>query len=349
MKFPPSAWPSSLFCFLVGCGEVVTPTDFAQFSASDNVDRVLSHVTFDTLWVLGGTVSDTLLAAPTFPRAYGDGGLVFFDLQHQVVHRVDPHGRVLWSWGSKGEGPGELQNVRALDVDSFGNVVLVDSERLVLIMLTPDGDFIDEKPISRNGGLIRSASVLRDGEIAVHTTRVPWGSWTGKSIHPVMNIPSGWSEMPSLQNQGRIVSWQNGWVFGFSVGNGWMVIRDDKVDGVYPYVHHYDFPEIVIERRGLSRNMRMTSRPTTTGRSLSVRGDTLYVLFGGSGPRRGFMLDTFDLATGQYIATHLLPHYANRAVVDESGRVFTVNNSSLFPTVVGLMPIHVSNNSTEEQ
>lgn len=325
---------------LVSCtgGEVTPPTEFALFSASNDVDRVVSSVNFDTLWMVGGP-SDTLLAAPTLPRAFGDGGLVFLDLFDQRVHRVGPDGRILWSWGRKGEGPGELQNVQGVELDQAGNVLLVDAGRLVRITLSPDGAFIGEEAVLRRQGFIRSVALLRDGKMAVQSSRMPWGLWDQDSIQPVSDLPAGWSEMPSLQNQGRMAAWrEDGWVFGFAYGNGWMVFRGANVIGVHPYVEHHDFPEVVTERRGFSRISRMTERPPSSGRSVSVRADTLYVLFGGTSSRRGYMLDVYDLTTGRYLVTHMLPHYANRAVVDQAGRVFTMDNSSVFPAIVGLAP-----------
>ena len=319
-------------------GETTTPTEFAVFSASNDVDRVVSSVAFDTLWMLGGS-TDTLLAAPTLPRALGDGGLVFLDLFDQRVHRVGPDGRILWSWGRKGEGPGELQDVQGVDLDHAGNVVLVDARRLVRITLSPEGDFIGEETVARRNGFIRSVALLGDGTMAVQTSRVPWGVWEQESIQPVSGLPAGWSEMPSLQNQGRMDSWrEDGWVFGLAYGNGWLVFRGTSMIGVHPYVEHHDFPGVITERRGFSRISRMTERPPSSGRSVSVRADTLYVLFGGTSPRRGYMLDVYDLTTGRYLVTHMLPHYANRAVVDEAGRVFTIDNSSTFPAIVGLAP-----------
>lgn len=332
-------WGRCLFSiFFVACGGVITPTEYALFTARDDVDRVVSSAVFDTLWAIGGP-SDTLLASPTLPRAFGDGGLVFLDHFNQSVYRIGPDGRVLWSWGRKGEGPGELQDVQGVNVDHAGNVILVDAKRLIRITLSPNGNLIGEEPVPRQLGLARSVATLGDGRMAVQSSRVPWGVWGQESfqIQSVTGLPAGWSEMPSLQNQGRMAAWrEDGWVFGFAFGNGWMVFKGAGMIGVHPYVEHHDFPGLVTERRGLSTISRMTERPPSSGRSVSVRADTLYVLFGGTRDRPGYMLDAYDLTNGHYLFTHMLPHYANRAVVDQAGRTFTINNSTLFPFIVAL-------------
>jgi len=117
----------------------------ALFSASDNVERVESSVVFDTLWVVGGA-EDTILALPSLPRPDGAGGLVFFDLTNVKAYRIGANGDLLWSWGEKGEGPGEIMNVRALDVRSDGSVVLVDSGNQRLVTLDANGQLVGEVP-----------------------------------------------------------------------------------------------------------------------------------------------------------------------------------------------------------
>lgn len=106
---------------------------------------------------------------------------------------------------------------------------------------------------------------------------------------------------------------------------------------VRPYVLHTDFPEVHSMRQGFARLLQHASRPVESGLSVSVRGDTLFVLFGG--PERelwGRRLDRYDLRTGSYVTTDVLPHWATRGVVGESGRLFTVNSSALFPSIVAL-------------
>ena len=335
--------PRWLFLVISGlfggaCSEV-QPAEVTLFSVADDVERVVSDATFDTVWVLGGP-GDTLLASPTFPRPHGDGGVVFFDLQQQRVYRVAADGHLAWTWGRKGEGPGEFRNVRGLDVAPNGNVVLSDSGNRRLITLSPAGELISED-VLRVAGFVSGVSVLADDRLAIHTSRMPWGVWDGDDEHPADGLPPGLWEMSDLQNQGRLTAWRgDSWVFGFTVGNGWMVFKNASVVGVYPYVEHYDFPEVAVSRRAFTTSSRMVRHTPSTGRSVSVRGDTLYVLFGGASSMRGYMMDTYEIATGRYLQTHLLPHHANRAVVDAAGRVFTVssNSATLFPTVVALTP-----------
>ncbi len=112
------------------------------FSSSDDVERVRSSVAFDTLWVFGGP-SDTLLAAPMLPRLDGAQGVVFFDMLNQAAYRLGKDGELLWTWGTKGEGPGELQAVEAIDVAPDGSIVLLDSDNLRVVRLSADGRLLE--------------------------------------------------------------------------------------------------------------------------------------------------------------------------------------------------------------
>lgn len=318
----------------LACGDGVR-TAVPLFTEADNVERSLSNVVFDTLWVVGGP-EDTLLATPTWPRSDRSLGVVFFDLTNKKAYRIGSDGRVLWAWGQEGEGPGEIQNVRALDVRPDGAVVLMDSGNRRLVTLNEDGKQLDEVPLTSTG-TVHSLAALSRGKVALHTSRPLFATWSTQDGVVEILPPAGLGEPTLIQHQGRVARWKDDyWVFGFGYGNGWLVFNGDKLMSVHPYVFHSDFPEVRFVRQGLRTFWHMPRRPPSSGRSVSTLGDTLFVLFGGPGPRRGRILDRYNLQTGEYIETDLLPHYANRAIVGEDGRIFTVNNSALYPSIVAL-------------
>ena len=308
----------------------------ALFSSSDDVERVRSSAEFDTLWALGGP-SDTLLATPGTPRPDGDGGLVFFDITNQAAYRIGADGNLLWSWGKKGEGPGELLNVRAMDVEQDGSVVLVDSGNRRVVRLSADGRPLEADRTPEQGRFVDDVAALSGRRLAV-TGGGP-GSvlalWDGGGVVEAA-LPTEFGEPNPLHHQGGLVRWDDeGWLFGFRYGNGWMTFRGTELVGVFPYVEHSDFPKVREVRRGNRWHMQMTRRPAENGLSLSVVADTLFVLFGGESQLRGRLLDKFDVRSGAYLGTDVLPHYANEAVVS-GDRVFTVEAWGVFPSIVAL-------------
>lgn len=306
--------------------------------SDDGRERVFSPVIFDTVWSLGGP-QDTILAAPTMPHAYGRRGLVFYDRRNAKVYRVRDDGRIAWAWGTVGEGPGETRNVRAMAVrQTDGAIILVDSGNRRIIELNGDGELISEKPIPIPG-TAHSVSVLADGDTPIHHTRQDkFAIWDTSGRFRAVDVPSAIADLLFLQGQGRLASWrEDQWVFGFGYGNGWFVARDTSVVGVFPYVEHTVFPDIRHMRRGFSSISQTIGRPVTSGRSVSTRGDTLFVLFGGT-KAPGWIIDLYNLHTGRYTKTYGLPHYANRAVVGSDGTIFTVNNSTLFPSIMAVKP-----------
>lgn len=317
-----------------GCGDgVIEGTDL--FSEDDDVARVASEAAFDTLWVVGGA-DDTLLAAPALVRPDGKNGVVVFDLQSSKAYRFGADGLLHWSWGQRGEGPGEIKNVRALDVLADGTVVLVDSGNGRIVSLdAARGELVTEVPLPAEVGIVRGVSALSGDRLAVHGSRVFWGVVDAGDVREA-GSPVGLGELQSLQHQGAVSGWADErWVFGFAVGNGWMVFHGDSLASVHPYIEHLPFPAVRWFRQGARTVRHHVRRPPETGRTLSVIGDTLFVLFGGRGALRGRQIDKYDLRTGEYIESDAIPHYANQAVVSP-GRLFTINNSSLYPTIVAL-------------
>lgn len=117
---------------------------------------------------------------------------------------------------------------------------------------------------------------------------------------------------------------------------GWCFAGSDLI-GVYPYVEHTAFPLVrVFSRLGGLITQTAGGQPVTSGRSVSVVGDTLLVLFGGE-EGRGWVLGRYDVRNGQYLHSDLLPHFSNRAAVGDDGRVFTLYSAGMFPVIVALM------------
>ena len=122
---------------MVGCGvdsAPATPVNLFDEAAGTVATRRLA---FDTLWVYGGA-GDTIMLNADRVAAFPGGDAAVLDLLGRRVHRVGVGG-VAWSWGTRGEGPGEIDHVRDLDVNAEEEVVLVDSGNGKLHWLSADG------------------------------------------------------------------------------------------------------------------------------------------------------------------------------------------------------------------
>ena len=331
-------WSALASLILAGCGsqEVVGSIDLWH---SGEEEREWTQVEYDTIWVWGG-ITDTLLAGPSQVSLTPAGGAVVLDVTTQRVHSFDGHGRLAWSWGKRGEGPGEIRNVRALAVAPSGNVIVVDSQNGRLIVLGPDGRLLSEANLEKPA-YVNGVVVLREGQYVISTDEEhPWMLVDDRGrVLETLPIPwDGIAKMTFLQRNGQVVRWRDGaWVFGFGYGNGWFVFPELGLPRAHPYVEHTPFPKVV--QSGTRQGMRVTTvtsftkRPVSSAEKLSVVGDTLFVLFGGEAVGR--VLDKYDLNTGAYLVSQAVPPISEMAV-GRDGVVAVIDYTQLAPIVAML-------------
>jgi sugar lactone lactonase YvrE len=60
------------------------------------------------------------------------------------VHKFDPQGNYIFSWGEPGEGPGQFRIPHGICVDDQGIVYVADRENQRVQLFTPNGEFIDQ-------------------------------------------------------------------------------------------------------------------------------------------------------------------------------------------------------------
>jgi DNA-binding beta-propeller fold protein YncE len=58
------------------------------------------------------------------------------------VHKFSPDGRLLFSWGEPGDGPGQFHLPHGIAVDRHGTVYVADRENSRVQLFTPDGNFV---------------------------------------------------------------------------------------------------------------------------------------------------------------------------------------------------------------
>ncbi|MBI4584959.1 MAG: hypothetical protein HY717_13180 [Planctomycetes bacterium] len=60
------------------------------------------------------------------------------------VHKFSPDGRLLFSWGEPGNGPGQFRVPHGIAVDPQGTVYVADRENSRIQLFTPDGRYLSE-------------------------------------------------------------------------------------------------------------------------------------------------------------------------------------------------------------
>lgn len=103
------------------------------------------------------------------------------------VHKFSPDGRLLFSWGSPGSGPGEFHVPHGIAVDKSGTVFVADRENSRIQLFSPDGVFLSEwKDIARPC----QVAFDRVGNLFVAELGYRAGMWPG-TVAPSPEAPGG--------------------------------------------------------------------------------------------------------------------------------------------------------------
>lgn len=297
-------------------------------------ERHFRNDRFDTLWTYGQ--SDTLLASPSRIASLANGDAILLDTRFQRIHRVGPTGR-LWSWGTTGQGPREITNVRALTVNNDDEIFVVDSGNRRFIWLSDTGRWMREVPFSldlEENLLVDGVASLADGRYVLnHRTDDPWTiiSAVGNFAERLVSPWGGFQEMHPMQTLGEITTGiGTRWVFGFRLGNGFFVFEGNALTGIHPYVQHITFPPLVAT--DYAENGFMLSyvrRPPLVARAMAIHHDTLLIL------AKPSWIDRYDLSTGTYLSTTVLPFPAV-GVAALGDTLLLIDSSGLLPGVTAL-------------
>jgi DNA-binding beta-propeller fold protein YncE len=92
------------------------------------------------------------------------------------VHKFSPDGRLLFSWGEPGSGPGQFHLPHGIAVDREGIVYVADRENSRVQLFTPEGQFLAEWT-----DVARPCQVFVDGGGSVYVAELGFraGMWPG--------------------------------------------------------------------------------------------------------------------------------------------------------------------------
>ena len=339
-------WVASSAMILIACdpgGRNSLGYEAVDLFEGEARERVTASPLFDTLWTYGG-IGDSILGTADRIAAFPNGDAAVLDGSGPQVHRIGPTG-VAWSWGRRGQGPGEVAQPRAIAVDERGRVVIGDSRNRRLIWLTGTGMWIREATLPQptgelTTGVIEGIVPLPGGEYILYQGDAqPWirVAESGELVEVVPLPWSGFRQMHPMQTSGRVTRGTANalWVFGFSHGNGFFVFSDDGDTNAYPYIDHSSFPDLDVQPLGGGRKgvqMRLAHPPgavRSKAQELATQADILYVLV------QNQVLDRYSLSTGEYLESIVLPGPIIRMAMT-GDTLLVIDATGLFPSISAL-------------
>jgi hypothetical protein len=265
-------------------------------------------------------VQDTLLLSPS-GLAADDGGVYVADPVAGRVLRFDRTGRLVFSVGRRGGGPGEFRAMRDIETDGEGRAWVLDRGNARITILGPAGRVRARVPLQ---GPARSADQLvplagdRGAVVVAYDREEPFvrlgldGRIEGRFGPPW----DGFARLDPLATQLVTATRAGRWAAAFGMGDGFFVRDGERwIGGRHLYVEALSFPEVKtsggLSADGSGRVEERISeeRPVFGALAASVAGRRLAILFGGRSPRRGRWLDIYALPGGRYRGSFLLPAY----------------------------------------
>jgi hypothetical protein len=260
-------------------------------------ERRFLKASWDTVFVIGGNLSDTLLLRPRILAAGRDGPVVF-DYGDHAVKSFDTAGRLRWRFGRSGSGPGEFLNPFNISVGPDGMTWVTDVKLGRITVLSPDG----------------AATRLLRPEIGTLTATVP-GSGSGRVL--TTSVERFWvrigldgrvletGDLPAPHLRGDVHPYTRQalpsgnadgvWGAVFPIGNDLLVFREGALHCQGELVEGRPAPPV--PERGV--------RVWVAG--IAVTDTAVVTLPGGETEDRLRMLDIYSSTTCQYVATVRLP------------------------------------------
>ena len=311
-----------------------------SFGRNGGGHRVFDTASFDTLWTLG-TESDSTFGLLWSPRRAPGGGLYIADIGNAKLHHVNPAGELVWSYGRRGQGPGELLEVRVFDVDAQGNAVIIDNPNRRVVQVGHDGSLLREFSLPQEVGYTSAVAALDNGNLAVAHLGGPWAllSRDGEFLQRIEPPWEGFADKPFLElvGQGISVRGTDRWVYSFDTAGEWIVFEDANVVERYPHIEHVPFANVTVTNTVHGGSLASyEGTPTHTTADLAVKKDTLFVLYFGTTEHSSRVVDKYDINTGNYLGSLLLPGKTTGVSFGADGTVHAVSDSRLFFTVTAL-------------
>jgi hypothetical protein len=324
-----------------GCGRAAEAEE--QRPATVASTRKMVPVTWTRGMHIGGAEDDTALISP-FRLTASREGVHVIDFYPKRVRLFGHDGRVAWTFGRPGAGPGEFRDPRDLKLDSAGNAWVMDPANVRVTVLDRSGQVARSVSLSRLEGNPRElvsvradqALLLLDGQRDAPLVRV---DASGKEVARDRFPWQGFAGLHYLSSQLVAASstYSEDWVMAFRVGDGFFLDREQKGGGARRwFVEHVPFPEVVESRAGNTTTWRHAEHPVDGAIAVTLSPSRVYVLFGGTTRERGRIVDSYSLADGSYVESRLLPRRVSEIAWYDGG-LYTLANQP-YPELAYLKP-----------
>ena len=290
----------------------------------------------EVLWARGGIEDDTVLFGPWSVRG-AEGQVLVLDWGGHRVRAFDlATGDVRWSFGRRGEGPGEFQNPVDMLPLADGRTVVWDTEVGRLTWVSEDGrlgKMLNVNTVSRPnrfcelaGGTLVALHATQDAALSALTDRgtldalgpLPWTTLT---------------DLDALQRQAEFATGPGGdCVFYLTQSTGFVRVDEEGFGVPHKYVEDMGPPPVVIRENETTRSTRLGEYQLAVNAGF-IRGGEVWLAFHGLTPRAGRLIDVFDLETGGYLRSYELPWPITGLGAAED-RVFFLRSVDGYPVLV---------------
>jgi len=279
--------------------------------------RHLLPLPWDTILHLIVEPEDTLLFSVDGVRADAERIWVLDRIGRRLTV-FDWEGRVSGQVGREGAGPGEFLQPQTFDLDDRGWAWVLDEGTGRISTFDPEGTLRGEILLGNLGTSLGAFVPDGGGEGILGLThdrglrlvRIDGGGGVELgALLPAPETPQVWGF--AFQGHAHRKPGSLRWAFAFSSGDGWFLLDSlTVVGGRRLYPEAVTFPRMIEEvaREGdVTHTVRRLSEPRFAARSVAVAGDRVWIAFAGESEERGRLLEGYDVETGAYQYSLLLP------------------------------------------
>jgi len=161
----------------------------------------------EEIWRVGGESTDLFFGAVTEATTDSLGNVYLLDTQRLQVVVISPEGRFVRTLSREGEGPGEVQNPRDIQILSDGTLGILELFPAKIVRLTPDGEprgtlVVGAGGDPQSGGFTAASSfICRGGTILMGATRTTQDENGQKRLHYLAALDPAGAETVRFREQ----------------------------------------------------------------------------------------------------------------------------------------------------